>query len=203
MITDQPASDPLILDRCKLKAPAEGKRLTSMRNFALLLVVAAAGCGSGGPVTPAQPQPVQAAGTWRGTMRVTSGTGEACVASAFQSAAGVTFNDYNLSVQQSGATLTATSTSIATGITCQLVGTATASSIALNMTTCDAPQPRFFSCSGEVFRDARPSALTVNADIAGNSATATYVESYSVSVWNTTTNLGTATLNAQLTLNRQ
>ena len=173
-----------------------------MRNLALLLGVLAAGCGSGGPTAPAQPQPVQAAGTWRGTMRVTSGTGEPCVASAFQSAAGISFNDYILRIQQSGVSLTATSTSVATGITCQLTGTATASSIALNMTTCDALQPRFFSCSGDVFRDARPSALTVNADIAGNSATATYVESYNVSVSNTTTSLGTATLNAQLTLSR-
>jgi hypothetical protein len=173
-----------------------------MRKLFLLLVVLAAGCG-GGPSAPSTPPPVQAAGAWRGALRVTSGTGEPCVGAAFQSAAGVSF-DYTLSVQQSGERLTATSTSPATGIVCQLAGTAGASSIVLNLTTCsnDAP-PRFFSCVPDVFRDARPSALTLNANITGNSLSGTYAETYTVVVSGTTTNLGTATLNAQLTLNRQ
>ena len=124
------------------------------------------------------------------------------MAAAFQSAAGVSF-DYTLRVQQSEASLTATSTSVATGIDCQLTGTAGASSIVLNLATCNAPQPAFFSCMGNIFRDARPSALTMNLDVVGNSASATYVETYDVFVYGTSTNLGTATQTAQLTLNRQ
>ena len=171
-----------------------------MRNLALVLVVGVFGCG-GGPSAPTTPQPVQAAGLWRGNLRVTSGTGEPCVAAALQSAAGVSF-DYTLRVQQSGASLTATSTSVATGITCQLTGTAGASSIVVNLITCNAPQPAFFSCVGNIFRDARPSALTVTLDVAGNSASGSYVETFDVLVSGTSTNVGTATQTAQLTLNR-
>ena len=71
------------------------------------------------------------------------------------------------------------------------------------MSSCEAGPPRFFSCEGgQVFRDARPSGLTVNAIPQGNSATGTYVETYDVVVSGSTTNLGTASLNAQLTLQR-
>jgi hypothetical protein len=170
-----------------------------MRKLALLILLGTVGCGDS-PSAPA-PQPVQAAGVWRGNLRVTSGTGEPCVGAAFQSAAGVAF-DYTLTVQQSGATLTGTSRSVATGIVCQLTGTAGTSGFVLTQSTCDAPEPRFFSCD-TIFRDARPSTLTVNADISGNLASGNYVETYNVFVSGTTTSLGTASLNAQLSLTRQ
>jgi hypothetical protein len=109
-----------------------------------------------------------------------------------------------LTLQQSGAQLTATSTSPATGIVCQLTGTADTSSIALNLTTCGASPPRFFSCSGgAVLREARPAGLTVTANISGNSLSGSYVETYAVSEYGTTSSLGTAELRAQLTLNKQ
>lgn len=170
-----------------------------MRKLALLILLGAAGCGDS-PSAPA-PQPVQAAGVWRGNLRVTGAAGEPCVGAAFQSAAGVSF-DYTLTVQQSGASVTATSRSVATGIVCQLTGTAGTSSILLNQSTCNATEPRFFSCE-TIFRDARPAALTLNVDISGNSASGGYVETYNVFVSGTTTNLGTASLNAQLSLIRQ
>jgi hypothetical protein len=172
-----------------------------MRRVVMLLGILATACGSS-PAAPA-PQPVQAAGMWAGDLRVTSGTGEPCVAAAFQSAAGVSF-PYTLQVEQSGELLTATSRSPATGIVCQLTGTAGTSSITLKLTTCpDFPPARFFSCVPDVFRDARPSALTVNANIAGNALSGTYAETYDVAVYGTTATIGTATLNAQLTLNRK
>lgn len=173
----------------------------TMRIVVLLTAVVAAACGNGA-TAPSTPQPVQAAGTWRGALRVTSGTGEPCVGAAFQSAAGISF-EYTLAVRQSGDQLTATSMSPATGIVCQLTGTAQASSFALTLTTCDAPAPRFFSCDGSIFRDARPSALTINADITGNSLSGSYAEGYDVFDYGTTTKLGIATSNAQLTLSRQ
>src|SRR5688572_13913329 len=111
-----------------------------MRKLAVVLMVFTVGCGDG-PSAPAQAQPVQAAGVWRGGMRVTSGSGEPCVASAFHSAAGVSF-DYELTVRQTGDRLTATSTSVATGITCQMAGTAGASSFTLSMSSCEAGPPR-------------------------------------------------------------
>ena len=174
-----------------------------MRKLALLLLLAAAGCGDSPSAPAAQPapQPVQAAGVWKGNLRVTAGTGDACVGAAFQSAAGVSF-DYTLTVQQSGANLTGTSRSVATGIVCQLTGTAGTSSFVLTQSTCDALEPRFFSCDAAL-RDARPSALTVNAAVSGNAASGNYVETYSVFVSGTTTSLGTASLNGQLALTRQ
>lgn len=84
-----------------------------MRTLVLVMAVVAAACGNGA-TAPSSPQPVQAAGTWRGDLRVTSGTGEPCVGAAFQSAAGISF-EYTLRVQQSGGQLTATSMSPATG----------------------------------------------------------------------------------------
>lgn len=168
----------------------------------LVMAVVAAACGNGA-TAPTSPQPVQAAGTWRGDLRVTSGTGEPCVGAAFQSAAGISF-EYTLRVQQSGGQLTATSMSPATGIVCQLTGTAQSSSIELNLTTCsNASPPRFFSCAGNIFRDARPSALTINASVIGSSLSGSYAEAYDVFDYGTTTRLGTATSNAQLTLSRQ
>jgi hypothetical protein len=172
-----------------------------VKAFALLLGILTAACGEA-PSAPSSPQPVRAAGVWRGALRVTSGTGEPCVGAAFQSAAGVSF-DYTLRVQQSGDELTATSMSPATGIVCQLTGTADLSSIVLNVTTCDASSPRFFSCAGNIFRDARPGALTVTANISGNSLSGSYAEIYDVFDYGTTTKLGTATSNAQLTLSRE
>jgi hypothetical protein len=125
------------------------------------------------------------------------------VGAAFHSAAGVAF-EYTLRVQQIADRLTATSTSPATGIVCQLEGTAGATSIALNLTTCsNASTPRFFSCVGNIFRDARPSALTIDANVSGASLSATYAETYDVFDYGTTTKLDTATLNAQLSLSRQ
>jgi hypothetical protein len=172
-----------------------------VKTLGLLLVMLTPGCG-GGVAGPSSPPTVQAAGVWRGALRVTSGSGEPCVGAAFQSAAGVSF-DYTLSVQQTGEQLTATSASPATGIICQLTGTAGTSSIVLNLTTCsNASPPRFFNCAGNVFRDARPSALTVTANISGNSLSGSYAETYDVFDSGTTTNLGTATQNAQLALNR-
>jgi hypothetical protein len=107
-------------------------------------------------------------------------------------------------VQQSGEYLTATSMSPATGIVCQLAGTADRSSIVLNVTTCsNASPPRFFSCAGNILRDARPWALTVNANISGNSLSGSYAETYDVFDYGTTTKLGTATSNAQLTLSKE
>ena len=174
----------------------------TVRRVVLLLVLLMAGCG-GSPPGPSAPQPVQAAGAWRGDLRVTSGTGEPCVGAAFHSAAGISF-EYTLKIEQSGETLTATSSSPATGIVCQLTGRAGTSSIVLHLTTCsNASPPRFFSCAPDVFREARPSALTLNANIAGNALAGTYAETYDVSVYGTTTSVGTATLNAQLTLNKQ
>lgn len=172
-----------------------------MRKVVMALVLCAAGCGDG-PSAPGPAQSLDAAGVWRGSLRVTSGTGEACVASAFQSAAGVAF-DYTLTVRQTGQQLMGTSTSVATGITCQLSGTAGTSSFTMNMSSCESGPPRFFSCDGgTVSRDARPSGLMVSATVTGNSATATYVETYDVSVSGTTTSLGPASVNAQLTLSR-
>ena len=174
----------------------------SMRLVVALMVVVAAACGDSG-AAPSRPQPVQAAGTWRGDLRVTSGTGEPCVGAAFQSAAGVSF-EYTLRVEQSGQQLTATSMSPATGIVCQLTGTAESSTIVLNLTSCgNASQPRFFSCAGNIFRDARASALVINANVSGNSLSGSYAEAYDVFDYGTTTRLGTATSNAQLTLSRQ
>lgn len=172
-----------------------------MRIVVVPLVVLAVACGSGA-TGPSTPQPVQAGGAWRGDLRVTSGTGEPCVGAAFQSAAGVSF-DYTLRVQQSGDQLTATTTSPATGIACQLTGTAQSSSIVLTLTACsNASVPRFFSCSGNIFRDARPSALTINANVSGNSLSGSYAEAYDVFDYGTTTRLGFATSIAQLTLAR-
>ena len=149
------------------------------------------------------PQPVQVAGLWRGDFRVTGGSGEPCVGAAFQSAVGISF-PYTLTVQQSGEGLTATSTSPATGTTCQLAGTAGTSSIALKLTSCSsAAQPRFFSCVPDVFRESLVSALTVNGTIAGSSLSGTYAETHNVFVSGTSTGVGTATLTAQLALTKQ
>lgn len=177
----------------------QGER--TMRIVVLLTAVVAAACGNGA-TAPSTAQPVRAAGTWRGALRVTSGTGEPCVGAAFQTAAGISI-EYTLAVRQSGDQLTATSMSPATGIVCQLTGIAQPSSIVLTLTTCDAPAPRFFSCDGIAFRDARPSAVTINADVTGNSLSGSYAEAYDVFDYGTTTKLGIATLNAQLTLSSQ
>ena len=174
----------------------------TMRAVVLLMAVIAGACG-GSATAPSRPQPVQAAGAWRGELRVIGGTGEPCVGAAFQSAAGVSF-DYTLSAQQSGDQLTATSMSPATGIVCQLTGTAQSASIVLNLMTCsNTSPPRFFSCAGNIFRDARPSALTINATVIGKSLSGSYAETYDVFDYGTTTRLGTATSNAQLALSTQ
>jgi hypothetical protein len=61
-----------------------------MRKWAWLVGVLATGCGDV-PSAPSTSQPVQAAGLWRGDLRVTGRIGEPCVGAAFQSAAGVSF----------------------------------------------------------------------------------------------------------------
>ncbi len=102
---------------------------TTDRYIKFLLTVMAvtmlAGCGGGSGSSPTTPTPtiVQVAGLWRVTTRLASVSGGECVGAAYASFVGGQIES-TLSIQQSGANLTGTQTTLSNGATCQVTGTA-------------------------------------------------------------------------------
>ena len=151
------------------------------RTVFVLLVSGICSACSGGDKSPTTPTPVIAhvAGVWGFTLTVTAVTGGECFASTFQALVGERGSG-TLQIQQSGSTLSATSTNDSTGSSCTYTGTAGANSLALNVTSCTASDILGARCTDGQTRNVRLLTGGVNATVSGASASGTEAETYNI-----------------------
>lgn len=101
-----------------------------------------------------------------------------------------------MQVSQTGSSLTATFTSNTDGSSNAYQGTAGASSIALNETSCSACNIVGATCSTGARRDFRLQTGGISATVSGNSATGTGAETYNIFVAGTNTTVGVLVINS-------
>jgi hypothetical protein len=146
---------------------------------------------------------VQVAGVWRVSETYAAVTGGECLADAFAGLVGVTGTG-TLQITQNGASLTARATDDATGASCDYVGTAGTSTIALNTSSCTASDFYGAACpTGGGMRDVRLLTGGFNATVTGTSATGTGAQTYNVFVAGTSTPVGTIVVSSRLTATRR
>ena len=146
---------------------------------AAVSAVAMIGCGGDG--SPTGPAAVaQVAGVWSLSTTVTSVTGGECFSGVFQALVGARGTG-TIQIQQSGSSLTATSTDNATGGSCTYSGTAGSNSIAVNTTSCTASDALGATCpNGAGQRNVRLQTGGVSANLSGNTLNGTAAETYNV-----------------------
>lgn len=152
------------------------------RALTIFAVVVLVGCGSDSPTAPSaqQPQqPAQVSGLWAFTGTVTSVSGGECFATAFQALIGERSSG-TIQIQQTGASLTATVTDNGTGGSCTYSGTAGATSVALNTTSCTASDAIGARCPNGALRDVRLQTGAFNASLSGGVMSGTVAETYNV-----------------------
>lgn len=170
-----------------------------MRRILLLCTIMAAGCG-GSSSTPAGPNIASANGTWSGNVQQTSASGGPECLLVFLGQNGSTDQDA-LQISQTNTALTATQTSINTGSTCQMTGTAATSSITLSATAC-APTMVTGVCNGNA-RDIYLSTRTLTANITGNLLNGTITDHWNVyASGDTATLLGVVVVTSSVVMGR-
>ena len=100
-----------------------------------------------------------------------------------------------IQVIQSGSSLTARFTDSSTGGSCDYLGTAGVSTVALNTSSCTASDLIGATCPGSTARRDIPLQTGgYNATVSGNTLSGTGAQTYNVFAANTTTPMGTLTL---------
>jgi hypothetical protein len=108
-----------------------------------------------------------------------------------------------LSINQSGSNLTATATSQSDGSSCTYTGTAGASSLTLNITSCTASDLIGLTCSNGSRRDLHLQTGAITASVNGNSGSGTYAETDNIVPAGTTTAIAIMIVNGNFTMTRQ
>ena len=145
--------------------------------LAAAMAALASGCGDNSPSSPT-PSTAQVAGVWNLTSTVTSVSGGECFGPPFQTLVGQR-GAGTAQIQQTGASLTATVTDDSTGGSCSHSGTAGASSLALNTTSCTASDALGARCPGSgLVRNIRLQTGGINATVSGSTMTGTSAETY-------------------------
>ena len=130
-------------------------------------------CGSDSNSTPAPspaptPTRVQVGGIWTLAETRTGITGGECLEGTLNSTIGTTGTD-TLNVTQNGASLTATTTAQANGVSCSWTGTADTDRFVLNLTTCQTNANQFnIRCPNGAVRDLRVASSGIIAVINAN-----------------------------------
>ena len=173
----------------------------SIAKLTLLLAISAAGCENTdsptGPSTAAQ-----VGGDWTYTLRLNTVSGGECVGSAVQAAVGST-DSGPLTIVQTGSSLSATIGEPTTG-TCTYSGSVSGDSITLNLSRCDGGMVLFsFPCANGAMRDIEYASNAISASVAGNNATGTSVETYTIYAASTSNRLSVMTLNASFSATRR
>lgn len=172
---------------------------TSALAVALAFTISCGG-GNGSPTGPAAI--AQVAGVWSLSTTVTGVSGGECFAPVFQTLVG-SRGTGTIQIQQSGSSLTATSTDDASGSSCTYSGTAGANSVAVNTTSCTASDVLGASCpNGAGLRNIRLQTGGVNATLSGNTLSGTAAETYNVTTTGGT-GVGTLTINYSFNANRR
>lgn len=160
-----------------------------------------AGC-TDSPVTPTRPPTTtiaQVGGVWIGTVTQASAIGGEC-APVFALSNGAS-GGITVAITQSGTTLSATSTSQATGQSCTYSGTAGISAVSLNMTSCN-PAGYNMTCSGGS-RDVFLITRGVTGTVFGGSLSGTTGDTWNTYPHNSTAVIAGFTVGNTFTLTRQ
>jgi hypothetical protein len=168
----------------------------------ILLGVCLLACACGSPSSPSTTPPAiaQVDGQWNVTSRVTGITGGECLSPLLSSAVGSTSTS-TMRITQTGASLTAIVTAQDSS-TCQYTGTAGPGSYALNFQRCDPDLVRL-QCPSGAQRDLVTQSDAINATASGATSSGTDVVIFNVLSAGTSTSVGTLTLNATFTANKQ
>lgn len=176
-----------------------------MRRLVLVAVVTClAACGGSSSTAPTAPTIAQVGGVWEGRETITSVSTTECAGQAL-AAAGVVGSSAagSLQITQTGSALTAVETGTSSGGTTNYTGTAGASSIVLNFTTCNLCAIANLRCLSGVLRDVVPQADSINATVTGNSMSGTEATTYNVFVAGTSVNAGVLTVNGSFAATKQ
>jgi hypothetical protein len=165
--------------------------------------ILATGCSDSTPATPT-PTYAQIGGVWRGTARTNSVTGGECFASTFTALIGGS-STVTAAITQAGAQLTSvTITDQASGGSCQYSGTVGQSAIQLTWQSCTASNVIGARCpSSGLARDIKMQSSSVSATVSGTTITGTEADLYNVFVANTSTPVGTLSINSSFTVTKQ
>jgi hypothetical protein len=150
------------------------------------LFFAAWSCGSSSPTAPGV---MQVAGTWNGTLTLTTVSGGECV--------GVVYNEFVGYSDQAAITFTQSGNSLATVFAgCSYAGTAGSSSFTLNSTACDIPVEKGLPCQPEVggARDMSVLGQAISGTVIGNDMSMTMTETDNILFAGTNSSAGTMTL---------
>ncbi|GMV21824.1 MAG: hypothetical protein AMXMBFR57_17730 [Acidimicrobiia bacterium] len=143
--------------------------------LALLLLVSGCGGGSGSPTTPT-PAPLNITGVWDSVTTLTGGSGQAdCINNWFigQQFQGV------VNIQQSGTSITATSTDNSTGFQCSYTGTLTDGQFFATLSSCNLTYVRTTCASGTVY-DLRTVTQSINGTASSTTINGTVAETINI-----------------------
>ena len=166
------------------------------------LTLACGGDGNGGSPTNPTPQVAQVGGVWTYTSTLTGVSGGECVGAIFASSIGFT-DSGTMQVTQTGSALTAVATSNSDGSSCRYSGTAGATTIALNWTSCDVGVLTGIGCPNGSIRDARLVTSGITANVVGTNASGTTAESWNILSSSTQAGVGVMTLNGTFSAQRR
>jgi hypothetical protein len=168
----------------------------------VLIAVVICSCGGSSPTGPTGQKVADAAGVWAYTSRVSTVSGGECVGAALQAAVGSSSTG-TIQINQSGGSVTATTTDDSDGSSCSYSGTAGANSLALNATSCTIGEITGIVCLNGARRDMRIQTSGINATLNGTSANGTAAETWNVFVAGTGSAVGPLTMNSSFSASRR
>jgi hypothetical protein len=145
-----------------------------------ILSVTAAGCQESRPAIPTAASLFipNVEGVWSGPLTLVATSGGECVGAVVPSFL-PTADLGTVSLTQSGAELLATMTTESTGLACRYTGSATATSLAMNATSCDRTG-LIVQCVGGISRELKLVGSSVTATWNGNQITGRTTATYNV-----------------------
>jgi hypothetical protein len=190
--------EPTTTDKCRLLSVQKRSVL-----FALALLVLSGLSACGGDSSPTAPSgPAQVEGLWTGTSTLNSVTGGECVGSLLSAQGLVWSPKLTVTFQQSGSSLTATVTETGTATICTYSGSASTTTISLNMQSCKVGTFNNIPCPNNVLRDIQRVGAALTGTVDGNAIGGTTVETWDTFVGGTTTATGSMVLNSTFSLKR-
>jgi hypothetical protein len=162
------------------RAGANMKRSYGMRAVLLTVALTALGCQDSRPVSPTSASLFLPSvdGVWSGPMTLTSAQGGECAAGVVTTF--LPINDVGtVTLAPDNDRLLATLTMESTGLACKYTGTTSATSLAMNATSCDRTG-LIIRCIEDVPRELRLVGSSVTASFTGNQMAGRAVSTYNV-----------------------
>jgi hypothetical protein len=157
-------------------------------------------CGDGHSSSPSETV-AQVGGNWTGTTILTGVTGGECIGALLQGTVGSNAG-VSVSIQQTGASFTATINSQATGLSCSYSGSVSGSAVMMNLTSCQANAILGIHCPNGALRDMVLIGSSLTGALSGDTIAGTEAETWNVVVAATTSGVGTLGSSESFTIHR-